>query len=118
MSDTIGLEHPVFAFASVVIGCLSISRYYTRTCQLRVFCRDSEANTNLINKCKSLSEYRPTPFYLLDYHGHVPTIAFSLIRQLFSKPLPIQRELFKLSDGGTVGILYIINAVVAFTFLH
>ncbi|CAM9981910.1 unnamed protein product, partial [Ectocarpus fasciculatus] len=69
----------------------------------------SEANRELINKCKSLSQYRPTPFYLLDYYGHVATIALTVVRQLFNRSLPVDRELFKISDGGTVGLDWVLE---------
>ena len=74
-----------------------------------MLCKNSAANDALIAKCASLTQYRPTPFYLLDYYGHVHTIAFSMIRQLFNRRLLVDRELFKLSDGGTVGLDWVIN---------
>ena len=96
-------------FALSVLGSLSVRRYYQKTCQLKILSQNSDQNENMIGKCKALSLYRPVPFYLLDYNGHVHTIATSLIRQLFSQKLPINRELFKLRDGGTVGLDWVSN---------
>lgn len=99
------------AFAASAVLSLSVQAYYQKICQLRVFCRDSVENTALLVQCKSLEQYRPTPFYLLDYYGHTHTIVFSLIRQLFNRRLRIDRELFKLADGGTVGLDWVISAM-------
>ena len=102
-------ENPVAGFAASVVFSLSVQWYYRSVCQLKVLCQDSESNRELINKCKSLSQYRPTPFYLLDYYGHVHTIALSMIRQLFNRSLPVDRELLRMSDGGTIGLDWVLE---------
>jgi predicted alpha/beta-fold hydrolase len=102
----------VAAAVGTVLGTLSLRHYYRKTCQLKILCRQTKQNADLLSKCEALSpsSYRPTPFYLLDYHGHIQTIAFSFIRQLFNRKLPVDRELFELSDGGTVGLDWVLGA--------
>lgn len=101
------------SFAASVVLSLAVQHYYNKICQLTIICRETAVNRELINKCKSLTQYRPTPFYLLDYYGHVHTIAFSLIRQVFNRRLLIDRELLKLTDGGTVGLDWVISKGVS-----
>lgn len=94
----------LLGFAGSVLGSLCVRYYYQSICQLQISCRETERNASLVKRCVALTAYRPTPFYLLDYHGHVHTVGISLIRQLLSRRLRVDRELLKLPDGGTVGM--------------
>lgn len=68
----------------------------------------SHKTAKLVSKISStLNSYNPTLLWLFDYHGQLQTIFPSICRKihtyLFQK-VRFKRELFKISDGGTIGL--------------
>jgi abhydrolase domain-containing protein 1/3 len=71
-----------------------------------ILMEDTATNQSLVKSCPSLHNFRPTLLYCLDYYGTLQTIGQTLLRnfaRIFSK-IKYRRELFVLSDHGTVGL--------------
>ena len=90
----------IYLFASSAVG-LAFWFRYKRSCRTSLLFR--KENELHLQKCSVLTSYRPTPLFFIDWHGHVHTIAPSVIRQIFSLHLPYDREIISLPDGGSVG---------------
>ena len=67
-----------------------------------LFFLPSEENKKRVQECSSLQTYEPPP--LIDYYGHIHSALCHVLRQAVQENLVVDRELFTLSDGGTVGL--------------
>ena len=92
------------AIASFVFVTASVSarHFYRRHHKPILFFRPTAENCSRVHNCTTLHTYEPP--LLLDYYGHVHSAVCHILRNLFQKELKIDRELLKLSDGGTVGL--------------
>ena len=86
------------------MGFLLFNYYRQVIQQPRLLFKQSDKIQDLTNKCKALRHFNPSVFLLLDYHGHFNSIFPAWIRSIWKTNLCYFRELYRVSDGGTVGL--------------
>lgn len=94
-------------FGSTVICHVLLGRFHHYAAQEpEIICHKTKKNKALIAACPALFDFKPTPLYALDYYGFLQTIGQTVLKSIgraMSK-IGYTRELFRLSDGGTVGL--------------
>jgi abhydrolase domain-containing protein 1/3 len=87
---------------------LKLSITFLRLARKRpvILMHDTPTNLSLVESCPSIHNFSPTALYCLDYYGTIQTIGQTILRniaRIFSR-IRYRRELFVLSDQGTVGL--------------
>eukprot|EP01041_Mallomonas_annulata_P002809 gene2809-5527_t len=68
---------------------------------------DSKTQKDRIEKCPSLKNYNPSPYYVFDYHGQLQTVVQCILRasfRLLFSGIKYRREIFTLRDSATIGL--------------
>jgi hypothetical protein len=110
MNSTENIPFPLLSFSALILVHKLLS-HHSKLCHVKVTLGDNVTLQDKINKCTSLTSYKPSFFCVFDYHGQLQTIACNITRTISKfilSSIKYHRELFVLKDGGT-GRIIIIN---------
>lgn len=99
------VENVMFATTALTHVLLGRFHRYARA-EPKFIYHKNKKNEKLMHECKALHNFRPTPLYALDYYGFMQTLGQTVLKSIGRtlSSIEYRRELFVLSDGGTVGL--------------
>ena len=94
-------------FASAIISHVLLGKFHRfAATPPKLVYHKTKRNEQFIERCSALFNFKPTPLYALDHYGFLQTLGQTFLKS-FGRVLSsvrYNRENFRLSDGGTVGL--------------